>query len=237
VESAARVGRNDDTAIDRARSASSMPRALSATWTPEAQTMPPSRPLRYVVPEYHSTLKVPQSYLTDPDRESACSWPGGTYATFLFSYCYDAFYCFAGIPMHFSSSGDLLAHDGRLKTSAPRPTNLSKSGTEMHPDRGWCPRSTHSTGVRRRVGQGRFRMRRAAFLVDRVPPAESRRTQDMADNHVATMTDICRFALTCSCPFGPTGCARAWCFATVLRPHDVEQKRAEVRTRSDADDR
>jgi hypothetical protein len=36
----------------------------------------------------------------------------------------------------------------------------------------------------------------------------------MSDDHAKTMTNICRFAPTCSRPFGRTDCSRAWCFGS-----------------------
>lgn len=40
----------------------------------------------------------------------------------------------------------------------------------------------------------------------------------MTDDHAKTMTNICRFAPTCSRPFGRVGCESAWCFGTMERP-------------------
>jgi len=39
----------------------------------------------------------------------------------------------------------------------------------------------------------------------------------MDKDHASTMTNICRYALTCSRPFGRTVCTDAWCFASVLQ--------------------
>lgn len=40
----------------------------------------------------------------------------------------------------------------------------------------------------------------------------------MTDDHAKTMTNICRFAPTCSRPFGRTDCTRAWCFGSMMMP-------------------
>ena len=40
----------------------------------------------------------------------------------------------------------------------------------------------------------------------------------MTDDHGKTMTNICRFAPTCSRPYGRTDCTRAWCYGPMMHP-------------------
>ncbi len=54
----------------------------------------------------------------------------------------------------------------------------------------------------------------------------------MTDDHAKTMTNICRFAPTCTRPFGRTDCARAWCFGPMVRPGQKSDPGAADRPRN-----